>query len=166
MELLDKLSTLGARMNQRFPNLNRGGCAIYASAIIQALLMQGIEAYARVCNFNDHYTDRKRSVSYAQHHNEGLSTSTEWNLAGVCFDHVVVEFIYQGKKYLYDSDSLFSYRDDFGGMHVTEGRLTRDEIIAIANDDEGDWNKAFDRAKSMGKVKKYVKLEMNVPVIH
>jgi len=106
-----------------------------------------------------------RSVEHAKAHNRGLSNATDWNSAGVWFEHIVVEFLYQGKSYLYDSDWLINTGATFDDMVVLEGRLTKEEIIAIANDDDANWNTNFDR-KYVGKVKKYVKLEMNVPVIH
>ncbi len=166
MKLLAELTGLGNRMMERFPYLNCGGCAVYASAIVQALHTRGIEAYARVCNTTaTKYWGNARTVEYAKQHNKGLSNSTDWNMAGVRFDHVVVEFVYEGKSYLYDSDWLINAGPTFDKMDVMEGRLTKEEIIAIANDDEGDWNKMFER-RFVGKVKKYVKLEMNIPVIH
>ena len=43
MDLIESLNTLGQRINRWYPEINHGGCCVYASLIGEELRKRGVE---------------------------------------------------------------------------------------------------------------------------
>jgi hypothetical protein len=156
MNILSQLKKLGKRINSDFSNINDGGCAVFAAAVIKELEEKGISAYARVCSpiCEKNYG---KSVTYARENSRprSLKHGRDWNDMGVRFHHVVVEFTINGIHYFYDSDNLRRNSPRFTGYHVRKGQISPKEIQQIAHDGTVRWNDCFDR-KHVPEVQKTV----------
>lgn len=162
MDLLSKLEVFGRTVKRRYPYINCGGCAVYASALIQSLTEMGIGAHAAVCNEDSTLEDIKFN-SIDEIRSGKPRNARQWNHVGLDFDHVITEFLYEGKMYLCDSDIIQTSCDSFDGYTVLDGRLDPEEIILVANDADGDWNHQFNR-KLIPEIHQLFKREFGVTI--
>lgn len=124
--------------------LNRGGCAVYAS-LVGRWLKQVVPVDVAV-------SDDCSSISVAEARDIGLVGTAdldEWNNCGLTFGHVVLDFEYNGQQYWYDSNgavpqSLTGGCDPTFHLPVLDGRLSVEEIIILAQVETG-WNTRFNR---------------------
>lgn len=148
--IITQLRAVGAEANDCFDALNEGGCAVYAALVARALLNRGIPARGRVA---DRYNLGKNTVSVVREllGQQGIDTARanarDWNVKGIDFTHVLVEFDYRGKTYLCDSNFVDSKPREIEptcGAPLLPGSLSIAELEAIAADECG-WNPWFDR---------------------
>lgn len=148
MDIIAQLRKLNKELNKRFTDINNGGCAKYASMVIETLKEHGIEAYAQVCapSYNKEYGN---SVDYVRNNSrpDSLQTGDDWYQMGVRFYHVIVVIIVDGVRYFYDSEHLQKNRPSFKKYYVMPGHITPEEIQSIAYDGTMDWNDMFDTSQ-------------------
>lgn len=148
MQLIEQLRVLGTETENAIPELNSGGCCVYAAAVAKRLQRLGVPVWGVA---SDQY--RRANVNVARLRNKP-KTMSEWNSAGVGFNHVLIQFVHDGKIWTHDSgtttDDKLSSDPNFG-YPLSEGNLTVGELTALAASD--GWSHWFDR-------------ESGVPVIH
>lgn len=139
MNLILQLNRLGKEINNQFPDINRGGCCVFASIIIRALKKQNINAVGFVCSF-DAYADIDTARA-----NISENTVKEWNSQCIEFYHVGVEFEYNCRLRHYDSNGVVVANErTFDKYQIYKGRLTQNEVDLLASRKDG-WNPSFNR---------------------
>ena len=144
MKQIIALSELVLKL-QDYPNLNRGGCGVVAAHIAKRL--QHIFP-TRVVVYNEN-PDIK--VDNIRNKIKNTNSPTQWEKKGFRWDHVYVEFDFENKTYLMDSDGIQVAKDtidlttrNYEFILHKSGYLTIDEICAHAAVST-NWNWAFDR---------------------
>ena len=151
MNLFEALNTLGQRINKSYPNINNGGCCVYAAAVGEELLKRGVNVRTVVANSYD----ASLNINKARKGVNNTNQKDEWNQAGVYFNHVGVEFKLGGKWFLYDSDGVNPRGKKLGSYKVHPGFLSVEEAKALAAEAKG-WNDSFNR-RSIPALKKHIK---------
>lgn len=147
--LLGALRALGTQVEQWDPNINAGGCAVYAALVARTLTDAGVPAWGVVRNWdNNTPLDKVR---------EKLSPfwkdATDWYRAGTSFNHVLVQFELDGKKYFHDTEGTGETTRSMA--RIVPGKLTVAELEKLAASPRG-WNDWFSR-DHIPQVRKYVK---------
>ncbi|RWZ87284.1 MAG: hypothetical protein EO766_12225 [Hydrotalea sp. AMD] len=142
MNPVDVLPQLLTRLTN-IRDLNCGGCGVFAAHVAKHL--KDIVP-TRVAVFNrgeDIKIDEIRPKLRNNH------SCVEWADHGMRYDHVMVEFDYDGNTYLFDSRGIFPVSDkiDLDMYKMTRsGYLTIEEICAIAANPY-PWNHWFNRSQ-------------------
>lgn len=141
--IIDSLNALGAEANDRFPDLNCGGCCVFAQLVADKLAERGIEAHGIVAMSD---WEDAPSIDAARSNVEDVSDGWEWNDNGIEFNHVGVSFAYEGTEYHYDSNGAHEPHGDLSGWGVVPGYLSRYELFALAGKPH-NWSIWFDRGR-------------------
>lgn len=153
--LIQRLRNLGAAAERALPNLNRGGCGVYAAAVALRLEELGIPSECVVPAWN------VSSVAEARgnlNHNGGVNTARDWAEAGVCWYHVGVRFKHGGRWYTHDSQATRQGRVAVGddlAFDATPDGLTPHEMWGAAQSQDG-WNATFNRKRGIPEVQRLV----------
>jgi len=144
MSLLDTLTALGDKIQRRYHYVNQGGCCIVAAAIANHLSDIVPTRIVVLDRFDYDIKDIKQN-----NNNKKLSIN-EYCRNRVFFNHVVVEFDYDGKQWTVDSTGVYitnQYYDvnRYGDPHYG---FTVNEAYHLAN--QSDWNPIFDRDQIPG----------------
>jgi len=138
-----QLTNLAKEVTKKFPNINDGGCCIFAALVAKEL--QHI-CPVRIIGFSSDSTNidlvRPNILN---------NTCREWGDNGVDFNHIVVEINAkiisndEGDKWHYDANGIFASNGSICIDKVQlKGSLSVKEAIELANNPEG-WNRDFDR---------------------
>jgi len=141
MDLHETLNTLGQRINRYYPEINHGGCCVYASLIGEELRKRGIESRVIVAAWG-----ATTNIDKVRPQLMNTDRKVEWNDNDVYFNHVGVEFKYKGKTFHYDSDGVKPKSKKLKSYVIYPGRLSVDEAKLLADEPEG-WNESFERSK-------------------
>jgi hypothetical protein len=141
MDLKETLDSLGQRINRWYPEINHGGCCVYAALIGEELRKRNIEVRVIVAAWG-----ARKNLDKVRTKLNNANRKEEWNGKDVYFNHVGVEFVYNGKTYHYDSDGVKPKSKNLKSFSVYPGRLSVDEARALADEPEG-WNSDFNRSK-------------------
>jgi hypothetical protein len=138
--LLRRLENLATATETNHPQLNWGGCCCFAAAV--AARLRNIVP-TRILVGNDKY-DPPPPIDVVRKCVKN-NTVHEWNKRGFRFAHVIVEFVWKGTTYHYDSTGVHPARKktNMGGYLIGEGELTQDEANELAAG--RGWNTAFPR---------------------
>ena len=139
MNLARALTTLGHKVERKHPDINWGGCGVFA-ALVAKRLKKHFDVKIRVGN------DITPEVAIDDIRTRVESnTVDEWNCEDMWFSHVVIEFQWKGKTYHYDTTGLHEASDTtyMGGYPIVEGHLTVREMTELAR--SKGWNTSFDR---------------------
>jgi hypothetical protein len=130
------LDQLGSEVEFRYPAINSGGCCIFASLVARHIAKR-LPTTIKVENYCEADIDSIRPRLY---HN----SIDSWNSHGLQFAHVAVSFVYQGRKYYYDTRGCNTKYEAlvYNGV-LAGGNLTIDEAAELAS--QRGWNPAFDR---------------------
>lgn len=141
MDLIEKLNQLGKAVYRASPNINYGGCCVFAAAVALELERRGFRARGIVASHNarGHKTPLGRIRPKVK-----KNSIYEWRDNGIYFGHVGVEFTYKGRLYHYDSHGVHPKETSLDGMPIYKGRMKPEEMKAIADSPEG-WNSSFPR---------------------
>lgn len=159
--IVSQLQRLGREANARVPELNCGGCAVYAALVSRALLKRGILARARVADryqTGEYTVDKVRAVLAENGIDTNNATPDDWHAEGISFTHVLVEFEYCGRTYLADSnfvDTERLKREPTCGAPLLPGVLSVPEVESLASTPDG-WNAMFDRDEGIPILKQLV----------
>lgn len=155
--LNDRLRRLGAAVNKRFPNVNYGGCGVYAAAVARALEKHGVKVEVCVPEDSDPLVVVRANLA-----NNRNPSARDWWGAGLCGAHLGVRYRNGTRWYTHDTEAIWPGRDVFGKSAGSEGPryraapegLTPDEAWGMASTAEG-WNIAFSR-RDVPKVRRMV----------
>jgi hypothetical protein len=156
-EIRKRLKTLATRTMQSYPDVNCGGCCVFAAAVATELERLNVPYEVITCgspstNLND---NRPK-----------YNTMDQWEWAGANFTHVGIRLTLDGVTYTYDSEAFIRRKFKFGvrgtgyfGLperwQSAAGGLTAQEATQLA--DEGSWNRAFYNKENVEGVRKLVK---------
>ncbi len=152
MDLVKTLNRLGKEVMQKYPDINRGGCCVYAAIVAAELHKKGIEARGIAASYMA--KNSPMTIDEARKNVKG-NTLGAWNTNGIFFCHVGIEFDYLGRTHHYDTNGVKMAKGKFDGMPIYKGRLTRDELKALARNQDG-WNIRFNR-KDIPSIRKLVR---------
>ena len=150
MSLIETLNKLGNRINRWYPDVNHGGCCVYASIVGEELRERGIEVRVIVAAW-----EAKKNIDKARKSVNNIHQKNEWNAEDIYFNHVGIEFKYKGRTYHYDTDGVNPKSKMLGDFNVYPGRLSVDEAKVLADEREG-WNDSFNR-RSIPKLRKHIR---------
>jgi hypothetical protein len=136
--LLDTLNLLGVKVAARYPNLNQGGCCVYAALVARELSNRMIPVKGLITTFDP--GSLSLDVVRQRVNNNSLF---EWKENSVSFYHVGLEFTLEKKTFRYDSNGVVSSRARLLDCLPYKGRLTVNELEDLA--DDNDWNRCFNR---------------------
>lgn len=151
MDFIEYLDEVGKNVNRRWPYINYGGCCVFASIVGNILQSKGLKVKGIVAAYSAEYRIKpiwwmRRSVSN--------NSVPEWERRGLDFNHVGIEFHHSGQKWHYHSKGSQIASKIFDNMPIFRGRLTVEEMIELAGDEEG-WNNSFDR-RQIPAIEKYL----------
>lgn len=155
------LNSLGQRINRWYPNINYGGCCVYAAILGSELEKRNIPVRVIVAA----YAARNGTdIAKIANNIADRSKKQTWNENGVFFNHVGLEIKIGKKWHYYDSDGCEKRGSEFRNFPVYRGRISVEDAKKLASDTDG-WNPDFDRAK-IPSIKRHVKkfLATNLPV--
>ena len=149
--LLAMLNKLGKDAEKHIECLNSGGCAVFAAHVGYHLKYRAglTDVVLRV---GHSYADDEEDIvpiDEARNNLHPNANAHEWNCAGLCFGHVILEFKTGKTKPVwrhYDSSGVTdvsNVTNNFGFL-LHPGEMTVEEGLAIAADQAG-WTERFDR---------------------
>lgn len=151
-DLCKLLENMGTDIEVRFDNVNFGGCCVVAVAIAEHLRkITRVKIRVAVPSWGD-----SDSVSFVRNHNKPTNYK-DWNSGGLYFDHIFVEFDWEGQKYFVDSEGVYPVDKKpiregikaaacIGTSKLAKGFLKFKEAKALAADANA-WNKRFNRGQ-------------------
>lgn len=150
--LIKSLRNLTRVVNMNVRDVSSGGCGVYAACVGSELERLGVNV--DIVIVDEDVDDKTASVSIAAARAK-IKTARKkvnvftWNLYGIEFGHVVVEFEYRGKRYWCDSNKVVPAgdADPTFGWRPYRGRMTVKEIKKIARTADG-WNRTYDRSNN------------------
>lgn len=144
MNLIKRLNKLGADINERFPYINWGGCCVFASRVGRHLERIADSVVVRIGNDYGEWNANQRVDEIRPH--IARNVPREWNKFGVHFAHVIIEFVYAGRKFHYDSLGVTKpdTHTKMGRYPLIAGGLTVGEATELCARQSG-WNPCFDR---------------------
>jgi hypothetical protein len=125
---------LRREINRKHPDINYGGCCVFAALLAPSLKKLG-KVKIRVQDFD---TDLD-AIAYARERVKSNNVH-EWNDQGVHFYHVAIELEYKGKKYHVDACGV----SDATRFDFLKDGLTFKEATELGNNPLG-WNRSFNR---------------------
>jgi hypothetical protein len=148
--LVKELKLLAREVSNEIPNINYGGCAVFAG-LVGKRLSKYYDIKIIVYSNNGDGKDLDIVKSLIK-----KNITREWNRNGIDFGHLVIEYTdRKGKTRQYDSCG--TYPAD-GSICLTQDRvagfLSVDECIELAADTKG-WNNQFSR-KYISKMEKLI----------
>lgn len=161
--LIPVLNQLGVDITKEIPDINNGGCCVFAAIVGEELAKKRIPirfAVADVpdpdCLFEQPFDLVRKAIT--------CNTLGNWNYHGVYFGHVFVEFDYNRNSYYYDTDGVIHATnvpprscDDY---EIYVDRLTLDEVRELAACQQG-WNTKFNR-RYIPSMRKLIKRHISV----
>lgn len=155
--LVESLKSCGRMVLEHAPEVNHGGCGVYAAKVAMALQDRGIEVWGVISS-----PLRNDDLNIVRNESNPR-TVRQWNDAGVIFNHVLVQFEHRGRIYTHDarntSAGKLKREPTFGGL-ICPGYLTVPEMVTLAAHPKG-WNSAFDRKAGIPVIKKAIRRFLN-----
>lgn len=137
------------KFEKKYPTINAGGCAVFASAL-GGVLGAWFPVRVRVLEY---YSEEGNSLDEARK-TLPANTVRAWNARGIDFNHLVLEVDFTDGRYLAEVAQLKPV-SDFYFHHescLLEGSLTVEEARQLGARKHG-WNEKFDR-KSIPNIRK------------
>lgn len=132
---------MGKAVQDRYPEINDGGCCVYASLVGEHLRIRHVPVKIIVSSENGKEVD----LDEVRHKIYDPGYKECWNLHGVNFNHVGIEFEYQGKKYHHDTVQTVRRQKILMEWPIYRGYLTVQEAKKLAAE-SSNWNSCFDRS--------------------
>ena len=152
MQIRDKI-LLACSIANEIPNINQGGCCVFAALLGQQLERMGIAAWG-VAAANEAWADAASDPEDVRPQLHNPFSITEWSAHGTAFYHVLLRFKLDGKLYQCDSTGITPALRKLRGRPyvVKRGSFSVPELVAFAND-AGYWNEAFSRKRGIPLIK-------------
>lgn len=144
MDIIEALNVLGKRINRWYPNINSGGCCVYAAMVAEELHKRGVDVciiVAAECSDDDE--GHNADLNYLER-NIKSNSKADWNNNGVFFNHVGIEFRIGDDIYHYDSNGVHPEDVMLDCWRLYEGRISIETAKSLAEEAEG-WNTTFNR---------------------
>lgn len=146
MDLISQLNQLGAYAQLQIPNLNNGGCCVFAAMVARELRDMGVKV-GGVPIADIMWGDPTwGNVDEARANVSDPGCSEQWEENGIAFSHVGLEVEIGDAVYYFDSRGLRSFDAPmrYPEWKPLPGRLTVEEMEALAERPH-NWNWKFDR---------------------
>lgn len=166
MNIETKLNQLGKIVKERYPDINCGGCCVYAAMIVDALKKHDIQAKGIVAAFGagkPGWMTSEIATITAVRKKIQKNEIVEWQSNGISFNHVGVEFKIGSVKKHYDTAGVRKAGKMLDGMPIYTGRMEYVELRALAGKKAG-WNESFNR-KDIPALRRLVKSHLAVDKI-
>lgn len=152
-EFVNILTRLGVRIKENYPNINKGGCCVFASYVAEILYEKGYYVSIRV--FDSESTGNINEVRKLKNTIDDKNPMYLYNEENIYFGHVMLELEVNQTRLLYDTDGFDTntYSDKI------PGRLSLEEARR-GSSIKNNWNEAFDR-KDIPKIKKIIDYYLN-----
>jgi hypothetical protein len=162
MRIVNTLNRLGNEVLNKYPEINWGGCCVYAALVAKELCNQGHDVSGIVasrCANRDSSTPT--NIVTARPHVK-KNTVRHWQNNGISFSHVGLEIKFKRSKrvFHYDTAGVHLSSDALDNMPIYEGRLAVEELASLARYPKG-WNDSFDR-QHIPALRRLVKLRLKV----
>jgi hypothetical protein len=146
-----QLTALASEAKNSVPNINKGGCAIFASIVAKHLSNHGITPFVVLGEYYDH---ENLDLDIAQVANVAGSDISKWGQHEVTFAHVALDLKIGKQNYFYDSNGLLDGNSEVlsGCFLVRNGRLGVPLISSMARN-KTIWCDTFNR-RDVPKLKK------------
>lgn len=142
MRLGKRLNRLGNLVLDQYPNINCGGCCVFAAAVGAELQAMGIETRVIVAA---HREKSDINLNQIRQYLEFPTEKAEWNSEGIWFDHVALEIVLNGKKLHYDVHGVRRANVwKFGDYILYKGWMSIEDATALADEEQG-WSSVFAR---------------------
>lgn len=156
MKLTTALRRIKKETIRRWQYINCGGCCVFASIVGEELLNKGVYACGLVAAYHTGDVDIE-----AIRHNVRTRRKSElldtWQDNGIQFNHVGLEIHFGDTVKHYDTNAFRNPNGRLDGMRIYKGRMTINELKALASVSEG-WNDTFNR-RHIPQIRKYIKSE-------
>jgi hypothetical protein len=142
MDIVECLRACGSEVRDRLPEVNRGGCCVYAANVAMALEAAGLTVWG-VLTSQLRGTDDLNMVR----EQDRPKTLLQWNNAGILIGHVMVQFELDNRVWTHDCTrtTCDQVRKDFAfNEPLVPGYITVAEMVSIAAARKG-WNLVFNR---------------------
>lgn len=154
--ILDKLNELGDQITWNVPDINKGGCGVFAALAGRRILDLQVEVLGCVvdgdCTMRIDADTPSREIQYVRTDIDTLRPMVknpwcayQWWAAGLVMKHVGLELCIEGELYIFDSLGVFKPEDHPHFPHLVPGRLSLIEIGRMALDSGRGWCDDFDR---------------------
>ena len=163
MDIVAKLNKLGNDVMERYPNINRGGCCVYAAMIVAALKKHDIDAKGIVASYGagkPGWMQKEVATITKARKKIQKNDINEWQSNGISFSHVGVEFKLDSEKKHYDSEGVRKASKKLDKMPIYAGRMEYLELRALAGKKDG-WNTCFNR-RDIPALRKLVKSRLRL----
>jgi hypothetical protein len=139
------LNRMGRFTEDNIHNINCGGCGYYAG--YTAALLEYVPQVEDVCvRVGSYALGGRKNVNsvLATQRVKKESVADVLNNNGICNGHLVVEFLYRGRRNHYDTSGVVPARTKFDGFVFYPGFLTAEQTLEFC-EDPPSWNSDFDR---------------------
>lgn len=172
--LLKAIHNQVSKINDVVDNLNRGGCGIFAHALSKELIKIGIPAKvltfslwgSKIKNYNQDGIRCAKEII-----NRGFHWEPAYRAHDIGLAHLMVYVKNGENEYFIDSEDIYFGQDDYYNRSTWYARglqintlISSNDCGLISNDDNGNWNNAFDR-KLIPFVYEFVKEKINLVII-
>ena len=151
MNITETLEKVGKDVHRRWPNINNGGCCVFASIVGTELKNMGIPVKGIVSS----HSSGNISLAAVRRRLERHANIWQWSDNCVWFNHVGLEFKLDGEKYHYDTSGVWKPNRYLDGMPLYRGHMRIEELRVLSLSDDG-WNPRFNR-QHIPKIEQYVK---------
>lgn len=141
-KVIKKLDLFMGEIESKYPDINCGGCCVFAALIGKYLEKQGIPVRIRAASMDGdngaNLTEIRKEIR--------RNNIFVWENYGVEFNHVIVEFDYKGETYHCDATGVH-YEDSVDpafGWYLQDGYISVKDAAELAKAKSG-WNPTFDR---------------------
>lgn len=145
MSLADKFNDFAEAFMADHPDINYGGCGVFAANLGAALKEAGYDAKCVVfSNYFDPISAAKVDLGAMQQSMEHWDLMEDWYDQGISFYHVMLEVAGNGEHFLADAEGTYP-ADTPNYRHAARlgGTLSVETMAVLAEDN--DWNTTFNR---------------------
>lgn len=162
MKIVDTLNSLGNEVLNKYPEINYGGCCVYAALVAKALRIQGHNVSGIVASWGAGATSSPSRNIMTARPLVKKHTLRHWQDTGIRFSHVGLEIKFKRSKrvFHYDTAGVRLSSNELDNMPIYEGRLAVEELASLARYPKG-WNDSFDR-QGIPALRKLVNLRLKV----
>lgn len=132
---------------RNIPNINNGGCGVFAALVAKRLNKMGIPAVVRIGGYISEKKKHDLINGLNSNTDIGISPIRKWHLDYIDMEHLIVEFQHGGKIYHLDSTTFHEQKERTTNFDcpLYHGHLNTLQALHIAR--RGSWNIRFNRKK-------------------
>jgi len=158
--MIKQLEVLNAKLkaiDDKFINVNWGGCAVIAAFVSNTL--RTTFPIMRITCSNGYWIGSNNNLDTIRKNLTNSLNKDEWTTNDLYFHHVWVEILVNKRWYALDATGVIPIKDMYKEWGVPlKGSFTHKEIQSLANQD--DWNSSFNRSQ-IPEIKQYITKELS-----